>query len=112
MEYNYLSEVLDSEYAKHPEAEVIIDVIFDSITNNDGLQESERDYANRQWLDFILKFGSEGAKGLIGFVQFYKDHDKVLSETICHDIFGRKDLCFLPRSSGYDKYYKGVQNAN
>ena len=108
MEYNYLSEVLDSEYAKHPEAEVIIDVIFDSITNNDGLQESELGYAIRQWLDFILKFGSEGAEGLIGFVQFYKDNDKVLSETIYHDIFGRNDKCFLPRSSGYDKYYKGV----
>ncbi len=29
MEYNNLSEVLDSEYAKHPETEVIIDTIFE-----------------------------------------------------------------------------------
>ena len=115
MKYNDLLEVLDSEYANHPETKVIIDTIFESMTNNDGLRESEQDYANRQWLDFILKFGSKGAEGLIGFVQYYKESncdkaitDRVLSEVICHDIFGRNDLCFLPRSSGYDKYYEGV----
>ena len=110
MKYNDLLEVLDSEYVKHPEAEVIIDTIFESITNNDGLSESERDFANRQWLDFVLKFGSEGAEGLIGFIQWMEENDPkgTISTTICHDVFGRNDTCFLPRSSGYDKYYKGV----
>ena len=106
MKYNDLLEVLDSEYSNHPEVKVITNTLEET------LPKRQKPLAHMHWLEFVLKHGSYGAKGLIGFVQFYKDHDKVLSETICHDIFGRNDVCFLPRSSGYDKYYEGVQNAN
>jgi len=122
MKYNDLLEVLDSEYANHPEVIVITDTL------QDALPKRQKPLAHMHWLEFVLKFGSEGAEGLIGYIQWqvnerrnylekelgelYEQCKYEIDQTICHDVFGRNDTCFLPRSSGYNKYYEGVQNAN
>ena len=104
MKYNDLLEVLDSEYSNHPEVKVITNTLEGT------LPKRQKPLAHMHWLEFVLKFGSEGAEGLIGFIQWMEENDPkgTISTTICHDVFGRNDTCFLPRSSGYNKYYKGV----
>ena len=108
MKYSNMHEVLRSEYVHHPESKVIIKTLEDLLPNLKEVQ-----YAKYSWLEFILIFGSEGAEGLIGFIQWMRENDPegTISTTIGHDVFGRNDTCFLPRSTGYNKYYKDRGNS-
>jgi|TARA_R100000501_G_C2579599_1_gene83357 hypothetical protein len=107
MEYKNLLDVLRSEYVHHVESETIISALEDILPRNQKM------FAKLHWLEFILKFGSKGAEGFIGFIQWVRENEPDMLNylPVGHDILGRDETCLLPKTSEYYKYYTYQVNA-
>ena len=57
---------------------------------------------------YVEQFGIDGVNGFIRFCKDKKMTDKI-TPTLAHDLNGVNDDFFLPKTSGYSKYERGVK---